>query len=107
MNELNYVLTRILDMDHRAAQVKKEAQKRLEHMEAETKEILATTETELAQETERQLDVYWKEVVQKAEVQSNQIRESAVHQSKAMKETYEKNKDSLVKDGFQRMMAGS
>ena len=107
MNELNYVLTRILDMDHRAAQVKKEAQKRLENMEAETKEIIASMEKDLAKEMEHQLDGYWKDVVQRAETQSHQIRESAMQQSRAMKATYEKNKDSLVKDGFQRMIAGS
>lgn len=107
MNELNYVLTRILDMDNRAAQVKEEAQKQLEQMELDTKEIRSTMKKTMTDQLEARLKEYREQVVSKAESESQQILERAQKEGEAMNQAYAKNKDSLIKDALQRISAGS
>lgn len=107
MNELNYVLTRILDMDSRAAQVKEDAFKQLDQMEQETKGIIAALEETMAQQLEKELESYRQREVIKAQEQSRNILEKARKEGAAMEEAYSKNKESLVQKAMQRLTAGS
>lgn len=107
MNELNYVLTRILEMDRRAARVKLDAEKQLEKTEVETKLAVERLEKDTVLDMEQSLNTYRTAVVTKAEEESNIIQSQARRIGEAMERAYEENKDLLVKEAMQRITAGS
>ncbi|MBF7096553.1 hypothetical protein [Alkalibacter mobilis] len=106
MNELNFVLSRIVDMDKRADDVKSETENQLELIEQSAFEKIRNLEAELDETTKKNLDRFRSEIMEEAETKANQILSESNAYCENIKNSYEKLKLELVKRITDSIIAG-
>lgn len=95
MNELEFVLNKIIEIDTKASQVKKDTAETIKENEKKMNDQLKELQSSGLNESKTEMDEHYQEVMEKAKIESDKIIKDSVDESKSMIENYNSLKDSL------------
>ncbi|SHE90208.1 hypothetical protein [Alkalibacter saccharofermentans] len=102
MNELEFVLNKIIDMDTRAKDVKNEAEEKQKFIEEATKEKIKEIENSMLDESKNKLDRIHLEEMNNARLEAKKILDEADVKCEKIEAAYSKSKialrDRIVKE---------